>query len=140
LRSFVEDAPAPDFYRRLLPEACTRRASSEDLCPRIFTKDLHMITVTKLNGRPMSLNPDLIERIETAPDTHIHLRNDTRYIVLESLEEITERILHYRASVIVLAGQASFAALGNLQAHHEPGTPTLRVVSAPQKKPSPKES
>ncbi len=99
-----------------------------------------MITVTKLNGRPMSLNPDLIERIETAPDTHIHLRNDTRYIVLESLEEITERILHYRASVIVLAGQANFAALGNLQAHHEPGTPTLRVVSAPQKQPSPKES
>ena len=40
-----------------------------------------MITVTRLNGPAFALNPDLIERIETTPDTVITLVDGAKYVV-----------------------------------------------------------
>jgi len=46
------------------------------------------------------LNPDLIQQIETTPDTVILLTNETRLVVLERPEEIAARIRAWRASIL----------------------------------------
>jgi flagellar protein FlbD len=82
-----------------------------------------MITVTRLNGPAFVLNADLIERIEETPDTVIVLIDGTTYVVIESAEEIVQRIREAKASII---------ALSHLMQQHQntPGAPapTLRVV------------
>jgi flagellar protein FlbD len=78
-----------------------------------------MITVTRLNGGPFALNPDLIERIEETPDTVIHLVGGSDYVVRESVEEIVARVRDARAAII---------ALSHLIEQRTAGAPTLRVV------------
>lgn len=55
-----------------------------------------MIYVTRINGKVFALNPDLIETMESTPDTLITLTNEKRYIVKESIEELMNRIVEYR--------------------------------------------
>lgn len=62
-----------------------------------------MIVVTRRNGAPFALNPDLIERVEETPDTVITLVGGTRYVVAERVADLVERIRAYRASVLSLA-------------------------------------
>lgn len=59
-----------------------------------------MIVVTRLAGPQFAVNPDLIQRIETTPDTILTLIDGTKYVIAESLEEVTEKIVNYRASVV----------------------------------------
>jgi flagellar protein FlbD len=63
-----------------------------------------MITLTRLTGAPFALNPDLVERVDCTPDTVITLVDGTKYLVSESLQEVSDTILGYRASIIALAG------------------------------------
>ena len=63
-----------------------------------------MIIVTRLNGPPFAVNPDLIERAESSPDTVVTLVDGTKYVIAESLEELIARIRDYRASIIAYAG------------------------------------
>ena len=42
-----------------------------------------MITVTRRNGPSFALNPDLIERIDTTPETVITLVDGAEYVVRE---------------------------------------------------------
>lgn len=60
-----------------------------------------MIHVTRLNHTPVVLNSDLIEQIETTPDTVISLTNGQKIMVLESTEEIIDRIRRFRQSILV---------------------------------------
>jgi flagellar protein FlbD len=46
------------------------------------------------------LNPDLIQQIETTPDTVVLLTNETRLVVLESAEEIATRVREWHASIV----------------------------------------
>lgn len=63
-----------------------------------------MIPLTRYHsGERIAVNPDLIERIEETPDTVITLTNGTKHVVGESLEEITEMVQLYRATVMALA-------------------------------------
>jgi flagellar protein FlbD len=62
-----------------------------------------MIIVTRLNGPPFALNPDLIERADATPDTVLTLVDGTKYLIAESVTEVIELIKEYRASVIALA-------------------------------------
>jgi flagellar protein FlbD len=59
-----------------------------------------MIHVTRLNRTGVVLNSDLIEEIETTPDTVISLTTGQKIMVLESTEEIVERIRRYRQSIL----------------------------------------
>lgn len=63
-----------------------------------------MITLTRLTGAPFALNPDLVERVDCTPDTVITLVDGTKYLVSETLQEVSDTILGYRASIIALAG------------------------------------
>jgi flagellar protein FlbD len=58
-----------------------------------------MIHLTRLNHLPMVLNSDLIEHIEVTPDTVITLTTGEKIMVLESVEQIVERIVRFRRSI-----------------------------------------
>jgi len=59
-----------------------------------------MIRITRLNHTPMILNSDLIEHIEMTPDTVIALTSGQKYMVLETTDEIIERVVSFRQSLI----------------------------------------
>lgn len=62
-----------------------------------------MIVVTRLNESQFAVNPDLIERIHENPDTTLVMIDGAKYIVTESLDEVIDLIMSYRARVISLA-------------------------------------
>jgi flagellar protein FlbD len=55
-----------------------------------------MIRLTRLNGVPLVLNSDLIEHVEATPDTVIALTNGQKWLVLESSEEVIEKVIEFR--------------------------------------------
>jgi flagellar protein FlbD len=59
-----------------------------------------MIHVTRLNQSSIVLNCDLIEQIESTPDTVITLVNNQKLTVLETADEIVDRIRNYRRSIV----------------------------------------
>ena len=59
-----------------------------------------MITLTRLTGAQFALNPDLVERVDCTPDTVITLVDGTKYLVSETLQEVTDLVLEYRARIV----------------------------------------
>lgn len=61
-----------------------------------------MIQVHRHNqpDQDLWLNPDLIQQIETTPDTVIMLSNETRLVVSETPEVIVDRIRTWRAGIL----------------------------------------
>jgi flagellar protein FlbD len=59
--------------------------------------------VTRFHGSAFALNPDLIERADSTPDTVITLVDGTKYIIAESVPDFIELVRQYRASVIAEA-------------------------------------
>ncbi|MDQ1394860.1 MAG: flagellar protein FlbD [Acidimicrobiaceae bacterium] len=82
-----------------------------------------MIIVTRLNGPPVALTSDLIERAEATPDTILTLVDGTKYIVQDTVEEIVAKVREFRSSVLVLAQQMEMPV---------PESPALRVVPNPE--------
>ena len=62
-----------------------------------------MIPLTRLNHTPVVLNCDLIELIETSPDTVIRLVSGQRLVVLENPEDVIERVIDFRRRIGALA-------------------------------------
>ncbi len=58
-----------------------------------------MIRLTRINGRPFILNADLIENLESTPDTVITLSNGRTYMVREALDTVMKRVIRYRRSL-----------------------------------------
>jgi flagellar protein FlbD len=69
-----------------------------------------MIVLTRLNGPSFALNPDLIERVESNPDTVVVLIGGAKYPIAESVEELLERVRDYRGRVIASAHAAEFSS------------------------------
>jgi flagellar protein FlbD len=59
-----------------------------------------VIALTRLNGRYLAVNPDLIQFLEQTPDTVITLTSGEKLMVLESPEEVTTRIVQYRHRIL----------------------------------------
>lgn len=59
-----------------------------------------MISVTRLNADTFVLNSDLIEHIDSRPDTVVTLINGQKYIVRESPETIIRRIIDFRRQLV----------------------------------------
>jgi flagellar protein FlbD len=78
-----------------------------------------MIMLSRLNGLPFALNPDLVERAEATPDTVLTLCDGSKLVIGESVEELVTRVRHYRASILSLADQVAVPA---------PSAPALHVV------------
>ena len=73
-----------------------------------------MIKVTRLNHIPMILNSDLIEHIDMTPDTVIALSSGQKYIVLETAEEIVEKVIAFRKSLFSKDLNCPVASLSSL--------------------------
>ena len=58
-----------------------------------------MIQLTLLNHAPLVLNSDLIEHMEVTPDTVVTLTTGQKIVVLESAEEVVERVIEFRRSI-----------------------------------------
>ncbi len=54
-----------------------------------------MITVTRLNNKPVVINAELIKTVENTPDTMITLINGDRMVVKESLQDIVRKAVEY---------------------------------------------
>ncbi|MDX2150334.1 MAG: flagellar FlbD family protein [Bryobacteraceae bacterium] len=58
-----------------------------------------MIRLTRLNHAPLVLNSDLIAHVEETPDTVITLTCGQVFRVLETADEIIERVCAFRRAV-----------------------------------------
>lgn len=61
-----------------------------------------MIKVTRLNGKEVYVNPDLVETMECTPDTVITLTTGHKIIAVESIDELIDRIVQYRHKTSIL--------------------------------------
>ena len=58
-----------------------------------------MIDLTGMNNKEFALNADHIEKIEEVPETIITLTNGKKYIVLESITEVKEKVIRYKNKI-----------------------------------------
>jgi flagellar protein FlbD len=58
-----------------------------------------LIIVTRINGKELVVNAELIEFIESTPDTVISLTTGRKMVVAESTEEIVNRVIKYKLSI-----------------------------------------
>ena len=58
-----------------------------------------MIELTRLNEVKFSINPELIEIIETTPDKVITLTTGRKFIVKESRQEVKNLVLSYKREI-----------------------------------------
>jgi flagellar protein FlbD len=59
-----------------------------------------MIHLTRINRIPLVLNSDLIEHVERTPDTVVSLVSGLKLLVLETPDEIVEKIVQFRRAVL----------------------------------------
>lgn len=81
-----------------------------------------MIQLTRIDGTPVALNADLVERVETDEYTVVTLVEGTRYVVVEPTEVVIERMVQFRASILVAADHLAHTP-------EQPAGPRLRLVS-----------
>jgi len=58
-----------------------------------------VIKLTRLNGKEFVVNADLIETIESTPDTVVTLVNEHRYVVKESVDDVVKKVMEYKRSL-----------------------------------------
>ncbi len=75
--------------------------------------------LSRLNGLPFALNPDLIERAEATPDTVVTMCDGSKLLIGESVAELVARVRDYRAQIISLADSVAVP---------EQASPVLNVV------------
>jgi flagellar protein FlbD len=59
-----------------------------------------MIKLTRLNHVPLIVNADLIEHVEATADTVVALTTGQKFMVLESAEEVVEKVIQYRKAIL----------------------------------------
>jgi flagellar protein FlbD len=59
-----------------------------------------MIQLTRLNNQPLVVNSDLIKFIERAPDTVLTLVSGEKVVVLESWEEVLDKVIEFRRTIL----------------------------------------
>lgn len=59
-----------------------------------------MIKLTRFNGSQFYINSDLMEFVESTPDTIITLTTGKKIIVKESVDEIIDRIIEFKSKAL----------------------------------------
>jgi flagellar protein FlbD len=63
-----------------------------------------MIHLTRINHVPIVLNSDLIEHLESTPDTVISLTTGQKMVVRETVEEVVGRVIEFRRLIQATPG------------------------------------
>lgn len=58
-----------------------------------------MIKLEKLNGSLVVVNAELIESVESAPDTVINLATGNRFLVKNPVDEVIAKVVEYKTKV-----------------------------------------
>ncbi|WHH58940.1 flagellar FlbD family protein [Petroclostridium sp. X23] len=58
-----------------------------------------MIKVTRFNGKVFYVNSDLIEYIESTPDTIITTTTGKKIVISESVEEVIDKIIEFKSKI-----------------------------------------
>ncbi|KEI13175.1 endoflagellar protein [Clostridium novyi B str. ATCC 27606] len=61
-----------------------------------------MIRLKALNKKEFYLNEDNIEKIEEVPETLITLTNGKKYIVLESTQEVINKVIEFKKKIFTV--------------------------------------
>jgi|SRR5579862_2057504 len=83
-----------------------------------------MIALTRLNSSSLVVNSDLIQYVESAPDTTLTLINGEKVVVRERADEVIDLTIAFRAR---LMGEAARKYPGGIALASEPA---LRAMSA----------
>ncbi len=59
-----------------------------------------MIHLTRINHRPLVVNAELIDHVETTPDTVVSMTTGEKFVVVESADEIVARVIAYRRAIL----------------------------------------
>jgi len=59
-----------------------------------------MIKVKRLNGKEFVVNCELIQYIEETPDTVLTLTTGQKIIVAESVDEVIDKVIEYKAKIL----------------------------------------
>ncbi|MCC2334159.1 flagellar FlbD family protein [Cellulomonas wangsupingiae] len=90
--------------------------------------------MTRLNGGRFGVNPDLVQRVDSAPDTILTLVDGTKLIVQETLEEVIELVQEQRAALLARARDVerlrAVQAVPDLE--HDTGEPPPPVQLRPR--------
>lgn len=62
-----------------------------------------MIKLTGMNNKELIINCELIEKIEEVPETVITINNGNKYLVLESSDEIIEKVIEFKRRIFSLS-------------------------------------
>lgn len=55
-----------------------------------------MIKLTRLNSKEFVLNIDLIEFVESTPDTVISMTTGKKVVVMDTVDEVIEKVVEFR--------------------------------------------
>jgi flagellar protein FlbD len=58
-----------------------------------------MITVRRLNGKPITINALLIESIEDTPDTVITLTTGKKFMVLDEVSDVIRLVQNFLSAI-----------------------------------------
>lgn len=88
-----------------------------------------MISLTRLSGSVFLLNADLVERVDETPDTVVTLVDGTKYVVTESLSEIRDRVVSYRAEIVARSSAYEADARSGDSGSRRPASPPVRLAA-----------
>jgi uncharacterized protein YlzI (FlbEa/FlbD family) len=78
-----------------------------------------VIAVTCRNGEHFSVDPETIERVESTPDTVVHLVDGTKYVVSESFDHLLRAVRDHRAVSLILR-QRLYGGIAEVADHRAP--------------------
>ena len=58
-----------------------------------------MIKLSRINGAEVTVNAELIETVDAAPDTIISLTTGKKLMVVESVDQVISKVLAYRRAL-----------------------------------------
>lgn len=62
-----------------------------------------MVKLTRLNNTILIVNADLVEFLESTPDTIVTLTTGRKIVVRETVEEIIDKVVAYKRRFMALA-------------------------------------
>jgi flagellar protein FlbD len=58
-----------------------------------------MISLRRLNNQPIMVNADLIESLESTPDTVVTLTSGNKLLVRDTMEEVQAKIIAFKRQI-----------------------------------------
>jgi flagellar protein FlbD len=86
-------------FTRLIHPSARRFPVTQSVIEPISKLKASMIRLTRINKVPLVLNSDLIEHVEATPDTVIALTTGQKLVVLESADEVVEKVIEFRRAI-----------------------------------------